>query len=192
MKIARQDLATPANGMTLLGLAFTLFGAAHLQTLSGIALVFFGRLLDIIDGHVARQTHSSEFGALLDVSADKLAILVLSLYMYFLYPSIRLFILFILLQNSFNVLLGLNGLGTGIKTSPSLDGKHAMFFEVATLIYFALYKFVWLHHWQVFAYILLTASAVTGVLGIVLGIKASFSYFKLAYAHHQKRAAQKR
>lgn len=190
MKIDRQDLATPANAMTLVGLVLTIVGAVYLDTLWGITLVVIGRLLDIFDGHVARRTHTSEFGALLDVIADKIAILALGISMYLLYPSIRLFILFVLLQNGLNVLLGLYGLVTDIKASPSLDGKHAMFFEVATLIYYSLYKVAESHHWQLFGYFLAAAGIISAILGIVLGIKASINYYKLAAAHHRQRRSQ--
>ena len=65
---------TPANAITIAGLALSVYGAANLNEVSGVLIFGAGRVLDIADGYVARRTHASRFGALLDASADKAAV----------------------------------------------------------------------------------------------------------------------
>lgn len=83
MKLAKHDILTLANAVTLSGLIITGFGAARLNTLDGFMLVIFGKLLDVLDGPIARRTHASDLGAALDATADKitgLVILISALY----------------------------------------------------------------------------------------------------------------
>lgn len=96
MGIRKQDIFTPANLVTLLGLALTALGALKLYTLIGLGLVMVGRSLDIADGYIARKTHSSDFGAGLDAVIDKIAgiIILISAYQFNLVPRLYLIFLF--------------------------------------------------------------------------------------------------
>ncbi len=62
-----------ANGVTLLGLGFGL-GAAYAITIQhfgwALALVLVGRILDGLDGAVARATEKTAFGGYLDIVCD--------------------------------------------------------------------------------------------------------------------------
>lgn len=74
---------TPGNAVTLLGAVITVVGLWafwHDSFILGFILIGAGRLGDIIDGFVARRTHtSSPFGEGLDAATDKLVILLAAL-----------------------------------------------------------------------------------------------------------------
>ena len=62
-----------ANGVTLAGLLCGLgagLAIAHHQFGLGLALILFSRLLDGLDGAIARATQPSDFGGYLDIVAD--------------------------------------------------------------------------------------------------------------------------
>lgn len=62
-----------ANGVTLAGLALGLAAAAALAQgawLIGLALILANRLLDGLDGAIARATRPTDFGGYLDIVAD--------------------------------------------------------------------------------------------------------------------------
>lgn len=62
-----------ANGVTLAGLALGLAAAAALAQgawLIGLALILANRLLDGLDGAIARATRLTDFGGYLDIVAD--------------------------------------------------------------------------------------------------------------------------
>lgn len=62
-----------ANAVTLAGLATGLAGAAAITQhayLPALVLILFGRILDGLDGAVARATRPSDFGGYLDIVAD--------------------------------------------------------------------------------------------------------------------------
>ena len=66
-------LGMGANALTLIGLAVGLAGAgavAFQQFGAGLALIALNRLLDGLDGAVARATGPSDFGGYLDIVAD--------------------------------------------------------------------------------------------------------------------------
>lgn len=126
-----QGIITPANVVSLLGLAITLWGLLafyqHSYTL-GLVLVGIGRLADILDGYIARQTHTtSPFGEGLDAGFDKAVVLaavvlltaahVLPLFVTALVIVIQLIIA--------GLALAVRHDGTGIH--PSRSGKYAMF-----------------------------------------------------------------
>lgn len=66
-------LGIGANSVTMAGLIVGLGAGAmiaHNYFLIGLALIVFSRLLDGLDGAVARATHISDFGGYLDIVAD--------------------------------------------------------------------------------------------------------------------------
>lgn len=72
-------IVTPANVITLIGLAIVGIGVALIVMHTywwGAALLLVGRLLDLADGIVAHATHTkSQIGELWDATADKLGTL---------------------------------------------------------------------------------------------------------------------
>lgn len=70
-----RGVVTPANFVTVLGAAVTLWGVGELLAAAfwlALALLVGGRLLDVVDGFVADRTGTkSALGELLDATADK-------------------------------------------------------------------------------------------------------------------------
>lgn len=137
MKITRQDLLTPANLISFTGLVLTIVGSLHFQTLAGFLGVTFGRILDVLDGPVARRTHTSRFGAVLDATIDKFSILaiVTGLLAYSLAPIPV--ILYIMIQNGLSSAVIMIASHRHIIVHSSKSGKLNVFFQTATMILFA-------------------------------------------------------
>ena len=71
-RLRGRDIATVPNLVSIAGLLLTVHGARRLHTPTGIAEVTVGRLLDLVDGYLARALdQSSQFGAGLDAIFDK-------------------------------------------------------------------------------------------------------------------------
>lgn len=68
----RTDILTIPNVMSLAGAVLAWRGAKRINTTAGVAQVVAGRLIDTLDGKVARQTgQTSNFGAIVDAGLDK-------------------------------------------------------------------------------------------------------------------------
>ncbi|MBF1024361.1 MAG: CDP-alcohol phosphatidyltransferase family protein [Candidatus Nanogingivalaceae bacterium] len=68
----RTDILTIPNVMSLAGAVLAWRGAKRINTTAGVAQVVAGRLIDTLDGTVARQTRqTSNFGAIVDAGLDK-------------------------------------------------------------------------------------------------------------------------
>jgi phosphatidylglycerophosphate synthase len=74
MEIRKEDVLTPANLITVAGLALSIHGATHINEVSGVIEYGVGRVFDMADGYVARRTHASRLGEMLDAVSDKAAI----------------------------------------------------------------------------------------------------------------------
>jgi phosphatidylglycerophosphate synthase len=181
MKVEREDILTPANVTTIIGLALTLHGAANLDSLQGIVEVGIGRGLDLVDGPLARRFHASRFGAALDGTADKLATLALlsgALY-YDAVPEV--FIGYVFAQNAVNAGLAVYAEHKGLNPESSIAGKRGMFFQNLALGSFALSKVI-RPEWQ---QSIETVSVMAAGIGIVLGAIGTWGYLK-----HAKTATQ--
>lgn len=133
--IAR-DVLAPANAMTILGAMLSFAGTLRMDTMGGFILVTVGRILDIFDGPVARRTHTSHFGAILDATADKLvglAILIAG-YHFRIVPTV--FILLIFAYHLIVAVLNLLIEHRGKESRSTIDGKHTMFLHVTSLMLF--------------------------------------------------------
>jgi phosphatidylglycerophosphate synthase len=71
---ATHDILTPANVISAAGLVLSLYGATHINEMSGVLQYGAGRVLDLIDGPVARRTYTSRLGAKVDGAFDKAAV----------------------------------------------------------------------------------------------------------------------
>jgi phosphatidylglycerophosphate synthase len=68
-----KKLSPAATAVSATGLGLVVKGATEINTLKGVVEVFIGRLLDGVDGGVARALkQESDAGAIVDVSFDKL------------------------------------------------------------------------------------------------------------------------
>lgn len=185
MKVARQDLLTPANALTLLGFVLCGFGSWNLNSLLGVWLLGIGRLLDMVDGTVARRTHASAFGALLDASTDKFIALFILIASWHYHTMPLGILLFIFGRNVLSVFNYFYVSHLNLPPEPSLAGKRAGFAEGIVFVSFALAHLsgasnLWhILGWAVF------------VLHLPLALQASAGYAKIALSERAKRKAKR-
>jgi phosphatidylglycerophosphate synthase len=126
-----QGVITPANGISLVGAVITIIGLTlfYQQRYSiGLLLVGVGRICDILDGQIARKTHtSSPFGEGLDAGFDKLVVLIACILLVasHVLPWELAVVLLILQSVIAGLALVVRHDGTGIH--PTRVGKYAMF-----------------------------------------------------------------
>jgi cardiolipin synthase len=136
MKYTTYQMMTPANGITLIGLVLTLAGCFYLNSWLGLSLVVLGRLLDLVDGPVARATRKTEFSVFFDPTADKIALgaILISILLFGLVPWPV--ILYILLQNLVVVVLSLRANKYKKAVGAVIPGKLNMFFQQSSIVLF--------------------------------------------------------
>lgn len=169
IKIKRRDVLTPANAISLIGLAMTMYGAINITALHGVLLLGLGRLIDIFDGKLARATHTSQLGGLIDATCDKIGIvfLVTAIWVNELAPYWIL--IYVLLQNALNVLITLLSTFRGAETSSSKNGKYAMFMQNISLGAYALGSVI--------------NSSELELLGILLAVASLYWAFQATYGY---------
>ena len=144
-------------------------GALKLDTPLGFWLVAIGKFMDVLDGQVARRTHSSNFGADYDAIADKITVLllVISAFYYQLVPLP--FLLFIICYHGLISLMGLDALFHNIDAEPSRLGKNTMVLHILAIALFVFaseFQFA-----QQLAIILAFMTALAGVLAGIICLK---------------------
>lgn len=177
MKIEKEDILTPANLATILGLALTIHGATQLNTVQGVAEIGVGRVLDLLDGPIARATHASRLGAMLDASADKLATFAIlaSAWHYDVAPKTMIGL--IAAQNIINAGISLYAEHHDKNMESSLAGKRAMFLQNLAVGGYALAGVVGSDTIQNG---LEATSLVAGVAGLAVGALATYGYLRQA------------
>ena len=178
MKLTYKDVFTPANAVSIIGLSLTIYGAFNITTLHGVLLLGLGRVIDVFDGKIARATHTSSFGALLDATCDKIGIAFLVTAVWIADIAPLWLLIYILAQNILNVLFSLLAIGRGGEISSSKAGKYAMFLQNISLGGYALAKVTPLTGFAVFGFIV-------GLISMYWAVLATYGYFKdlLANAH---------
>ena len=74
-----ENTLTVPNALSLAGLALVCRGAKDIKTAKGVSQIIAGRTLDLADGAVARTLNqSSDFGAAVDATFDKIGVLALA------------------------------------------------------------------------------------------------------------------
>lgn len=176
MKITRKDVLTPANFVSLVGLSLTIYGALNIRTLHGVLLLGLGRFVDIFDGKIARATHTSPFGALLDATCDKIGIAFLVTAVWFADIAPVCLLGYILLQNIINVVFSLLAVGKGGAISSSKAGKYAMFLQNISLGGYALASVTPYNAFKIFG-------LVVGLFSMYWAIRATHGYYRDLRAH---------
>lgn len=173
-KVSRRDVLSPANALTLLGLILTIYGCLYLTTWKGYIFALLGRNLDTLDGIVARHTHTSEFGSMLDAIADKFAMvaILIATRVNDMVP-VNLW-LFFLLYNSFSVIINWIAGLRGAKPGAFQSGRLSMFLSNWSIGFFVL---AYVGHWH-------WASVVAWTFGLVT-IPISF-YASLHYVYRAR------
>lgn len=137
-EIKRRDVFAPANFVSVVGLVFTLYGAFHITSLTGVIFVGVGRFIDVFDGIVARSTHASPFGALVDATCDKIGIAVLLSTVWIADLAPYWLLIYIALQNIMSITLNWLTASRDGEPKASKDGKYTMFLQNLSLGSYAL------------------------------------------------------
>lgn len=170
-------MATPANGVTLVGLLLTVAGCIFLNTWAGLLLVVFGRLLDLVDGPVARATRKTEFSVFFDPTADKLALAAILISITALKLVPLAIVAYILLQNLVVVALSLKANKHRKAIGAIIPGKLNMFFQQSAIVWFIVAQLI-PNELHIFPLILAWANF---IISIPFAILATRGYAKLLY-----------
>lgn len=172
MKITKKDVFSPANAVSLIGLSLTIWGSLNISSLAGVLILGLGRFIDIFDGKIARATHVSPLGALVDATCDKIGIA-------FLVPAIWIagiapywLLIYILVQNILNVII--SSFTAARKGTPAASryGKHALFIQNLSLGFYALGN-------TIDNRFCTTLGLIIGIASIYWAARATYGYFKL-------------
>ena len=161
---------SPANAVSLIGLAMTIYGSLHISSLSGVLILGLGRFIDIFDGKVARATHVSQLGATVDATCDKIGIAFLVPAIWIAHIAPVWLLVYILAQNILNVLFTLWATIRGAKTASSRYGKKAMFIQNISLGCYALGNTIDNHPFKI-------AGLILGLASIIWAVRATYGYF---------------
>lgn len=130
------DVFTLPNAISAVGLGLVLKGSARADTGWGIGLTVAGRLLDLLDGKVARMTgQTSQLGAAVDAAFDKAGVLAIGVNEWRYRVAPRPALLAIAAQNAVNLAATAVSarLGGDEELAPVHDGKKAMGYQNAAL-----------------------------------------------------------
>ncbi len=130
------DVLTIPNAISAVGLGLVLHGSARAETGWGITETVAGRMLDLLDGKVARLLNqSSQFGAGVDAAFDKAGVLAIGINEWRGNIAPKPALVAIALQNAVN--LAATAVATRIggdqELSPVLAGKSAMAYQNGAL-----------------------------------------------------------
>lgn len=130
------DVLTVPNAISAIGLALVLHGSARADTARGIAETAAGRLLDLVDGKIARRLdQSSEFGAGIDAAFDKAGVLAIGINEWRSGIAPKPALLAIAAQNTVNLVA--TAIATRLRGDEDLapvdDGKYAMAYQNGAL-----------------------------------------------------------
>lgn len=134
------EVLTIPNAISAAGFGMAVHGAARIDTPIGVAEVVAGRLLDLADGPVARRTgQTSEFGAAVDATLDKLGGLAIIAGLWRHDAAPKPVLAAIVAQNAANTAATAIAAKRHPKTelAPTRNGKHAMGWQNAALFTYA-------------------------------------------------------
>ena len=136
--ISRADVFSPANAVSLIGLGLTIYGSLTITSLTGVLLLGAGRFIDVFDGPLARRTHTSSLGALVDATCDKIGIAFLVSAVWIAHYAPIWLLAYVVIQNVANVILSWLTAKRGMKPAASKSGKYAMFLQNVSIGLYAL------------------------------------------------------
>jgi phosphatidylglycerophosphate synthase len=140
MKFNLADIPTLPNLISTAGVAMALHGSVAVDTPRGVAEASIGRVLDLVDGKVARATgQTSEFGAAVDATFDKLGMAAIVAGEYYHEVAPRPVLGAILVRNVINAratTVAVNKQPDEVMNS-TRNGKRAIFFENVALGFYA-------------------------------------------------------
>lgn len=172
MRVTTRDVFSPANIVTLVGFGLTTYGSFRLQTTAGFWLVLVGRILDVLDGPIARRTHTSRLGAVLDATVDKFTVLTITLGLLAYQRAPVVIVLYILLQNVVTSLMNIVSARRKIVVESTRAGKLNIFMQMTCMILFA--GSALLSGWHHTA--LATCAYLAGALSLPFAFRATADY----------------
>ena len=172
-KVTKQDVFAPANFVSVLGLLLTIYGAFNITSLTGVIVLGIGRIVDIFDGKVARSTHVSPFGALVDATCDKIGIAILIPAVWIADIAPYWLLIYIALQNILNIVLNWLTAARGGTPASSKTGKYAMFAQNVSLGFYALGN-------TVDSIIAVRIGLIVGLASLYWAVKATYGYTRAA------------
>ncbi len=178
-QITRADVLSVANAVSLVGLCFTLYGAFHIGTLAGVLILGTGRFIDVFDGKIARATHVSSFGALVDATCDKIGITALIIAVWSAGIAPYWLLVYMAAQNIMNILISGVSAARGGKPTSSRNGKYAMFVQNISIGCYALGSVTDFQQLEAIGLGL-------GVISLYWGIRATYGYAKLIPAKQRR------
>lgn len=177
--IKLSDVLTVPNAISAVGLGLVLHGSARADTGWGITETVAGRLLDLLDGKVARMMNqSSEFGAGIDAAFDKAGVLAIGINEWRGNIAPKPALIVIALQNAVNLVATAvaTRLGGEDDLAPVLDGKAAMAYQNGALGAYAISALFRRRHRAV-SIVFRVIGDVDTVIGTgYFGVKASRQY----------------
>jgi len=135
-KIRLADVLSIPNVISAVGLGLVLHGSARLDTTKGLTETVVGRMLDLVDGKVARMLNqNSEFGAGVDAAFDKAGIIAIGINQWRGNIAPKPALLAIAMQNAVNLMATVvaTKLGGDDDLAPVADGKIAMTWQNGAL-----------------------------------------------------------
>ena len=130
LAVATSGFLTPANVITVIGLAIVIFGLAVIlqgHFLAGLLLLAFGRLLDVADGFVADVTKTkSPVGELFDAAADKAGTILTILVLFFAGVGVWWLILALIVPQIVILIVVYMKRRKAIRVHPTRQGKLSM------------------------------------------------------------------
>jgi cardiolipin synthase len=179
--ISKRNLFTIPNALSIFGFILVIIGCFLLDSWLGFALVAIGRLADMFDGRLARSLHSeSRFGALLDATLDKLALLAIIIAIMYFGMAPLWALAAIVLQNIANAIATALAEQShpGRDLKPSRIGKYAMVVQNAALALFVMSHLADRPD-EVGGILLYIAAVIATVIGaLVLGLWATLGYIR--------------
>lgn len=176
--ISRQDVFSLANATSLLGLALTIYGAMHITTLHGVLLLGLGRFIDVFDGKIARATHTSQLGAAVDATCDKIGIAALVTAAWLSHIAPYWLLVYILIQNILNIIVSALTSARGGTPAASRMGKYAMFLQNVSLGCYALGYTTDINFFGILG-------LVVGLISVYWAVRATYGYAVLLPQRHK-------
>jgi phosphatidylglycerophosphate synthase len=173
-EITSKDILSPANAISVAGFGLSVHGASRVNTVCGVLEMGLGSAGDVLDGPVARRTHTSWFGKFLDASLDKVRIAVMVREAWRKGAAPKPLLGAFVVQNAANAVLTTYAEAHGIDLDANKKGKRSMFLQSLSIGSFALGN-------ATERAILEKASKTVGIVsaigGLALGVAATKEYY---------------
>ena len=180
------DIVTPANALTLSGLALTIKGSMNLRGARGFSQLVVGRLADASDGWVARRTGTAtKLGEMMDAGADKIATATVLYQAYKQDVMPRWSMNYMAVQNAANVGLSMVAQSRGKEMHSSKAGKLNTAAQSAAFFAYAAGEVLLVREHEKAAERMRRTGDVLSMVSVGLGGVATAGYARKAFAERE-------